>query len=164
MMYQQDYDEMNIQANIVQAYNLPNGTVSLNPNCLWPYQIYPYVKNVQVFNCPSESVSKFIATDYSGGQGGYGFNNMYGTDGLSLASFQRPSETITFADTNYYLVDWDTATTGDNHTPVLPRHNGGANTVMYDGHAKWYALSKLGFPNDGADRAAPPDVAFWDYR
>lgn len=163
MMYMQDYDEVNLRANNIQTYNLPNGAVSTSTNCLWMYQLYPYIKNAQVYSCPSDNAARFSSTAYTGTLG-YGFNDNYGIGGLALAAFQRPAETITFADTNYYLVDWDTSATLDNHTPVLPRHNGGANTVMYDGHAKWYPLNKIGFPNDGVDRAAPPDIAFWDYR
>lgn len=163
MLYLQDYDETNLRANNIQTYNLPSGAVSPSTNCLWMYQLYPYVKNAQVYSCPSDAAAKFNPAAYTGTLG-YGFNDNYGIGGLSLAAFQRPAETIMFADTNYYLVDWDTSATSDNHTPILPRHNGGGNTVMYDGHAKWYVLSKVAFPNDGADRAAPPDVAFWDYR
>lgn len=163
MMYIQDYDETNLRANNIASYSLPNGTLSTSTNCLWMYQLYPYVKNAQVYSCPSDAAAKFSSTAYTGTLG-YGFNDNYGIGGLALAAFQRPAETLIFADTNYYLVDWDTSATSDNHTPVLPRHNGGANTVMYDGHAKSYPLSKLSFPNDGVDRAAPPDAAFWDYR
>jgi prepilin-type N-terminal cleavage/methylation domain-containing protein/prepilin-type processing-associated H-X9-DG protein len=163
MMYQQDYDETNLRNNNIQTYNLPNGSVSTSTNCLWMYQLYPYVKNAQVYSCPSDVAARFNPNAYTGTLG-YGFNDNYGISGLSLAAFQRPSETIVFADTNYYLVDWDTSTTSDNHTPVLPRHNGGANTAMYDGHAKWYPLDKLSYPNDGTDRPAPPNLAFWDYK
>jgi prepilin-type processing-associated H-X9-DG protein len=163
MMYQQDYDESNINTNLIESYTLPSGALSPSTNCLWMYQLYPYVKNAQVFSCPSDAAAKFNPAVYTGTLG-YGFNDIYGASGLALAALQRPSETLIFADTNYYLVDWDTSATSDNHTPVLPRHNGGANLAMYDGHAKWYPLDKVGFPNDGADRAAPPNVAFWDYR
>lgn len=56
VMYTQDYDERmppNSQSLGIGNYTYPNGRVATATNAGWPILIYPYVKNSQVYNCPS---------------------------------------------------------------------------------------------------------------
>ncbi|MBU0609370.1 MAG: DUF1559 domain-containing protein [Armatimonadetes bacterium] len=160
-MYAQDYDELLIRANNVvpaNSYACPDGTLSTSVNMLWMYQMYAYCKNAQMFNCPSHS-TKWPTNVYASSLS-YGFNDRY-LGGVALGTLVVPSETIMFADSSYYLVDWDTSATGDNHTYPNIVHNEGANTVMCDGHAKWYKGSAIGY-YDALDHAAPPSPNLWD--
>lgn len=158
-MYTQDYDE-----------RFPNGTFAGTPNTgasattfyatggilqfntgYGDYQplIYPYVKSMQVFFCPSSS-----SWTYSSGQ----FQNDYGisgyifgytphgvgatesgtTSGRTLAELTDPSTTFMLA---------DSATSGtsviDRPIRIYARHLGGANLAFCDGHVKWMNASTI---------------------
>ncbi|MEN6304112.1 MAG: DUF1559 domain-containing protein [Armatimonadia bacterium] len=159
LSYAQDYDERFMRANNAPCtYNLPNGTVSGSTNMLWMYQLMPYIKNAQIFSCPSNSY-RWPDNAYSS-TADYGFNDTY-LGGVSLGTLVAPSETLVLLDSTYYLSDWDTNSTGDNHAAPNPLHNDGSNAVLADGHAKWYGISKLGY-TDAVDHAAPPDPNLWD--
>jgi prepilin-type N-terminal cleavage/methylation domain-containing protein/prepilin-type processing-associated H-X9-DG protein len=137
LMYTQDYDETLLRANNVVpvgSYMLPDGvTPSTTGNLLWTYQVLPYCKNVQMFNCPS-STFRWPPSTYTQNSC-YGFNDKT-LGGVALGSIISPAATIMFDDCTYYLTDWDT--NNDNHQPPTQLHNGGANVAFVDGHAKWY--------------------------
>jgi prepilin-type N-terminal cleavage/methylation domain-containing protein/prepilin-type processing-associated H-X9-DG protein len=130
MMYVQDYDERTPP----QFYGWGQP--------LWRDDIYPYVKNAQVFQCPSDSNAWATPHQASYGMNAYwrvietGWNYAYYGCSISLAELLRPAETLISADN------------GDGDWPVnLPagiypgglalRHNEGANASFCDGHAKW---------------------------
>jgi len=160
MMYAQDYDETMIRSNIAPGHlHLANGATSTTTDQLWVYSLYSYVKNVQVYNCPS-GTNEFSASVYTSSLG-YGYNDNYSLGGIPLAEIASPSETILFADCDYYLTDWDTNATSDNHAAVDSRHSGGANLAFLDGHVKWSNISKVAY-SDGADHADPPSPNIWD--
>ncbi|MHB8997613.1 MAG: DUF1559 family PulG-like putative transporter [Armatimonadota bacterium] len=163
LSYAQDYDEMMPRANnIVPASSttLLDGTsANTTVNMLWMYQIVPYIKNAQVFACPSAAV-KMPASTYSQ-SANYGFNDTY-CGGVSLGVLQVPAETIMLVDCTYYLADWDiNASGGDNHAPPSPIHNEGSNCNFADGHAKWYKSSALGY-YDTVEHASAPSPNLWD--
>ena len=56
LQYAQDYDETVMPVNIgpTVSYTLPNGT-AYTGYMLWPTCVYPYVKNIQMYTCPSNS-------------------------------------------------------------------------------------------------------------
>jgi prepilin-type N-terminal cleavage/methylation domain-containing protein/prepilin-type processing-associated H-X9-DG protein len=161
LQYIQDYDEISPRANNivpVGSFVLADGvTPSNDGNMLWPYQIMPYVKNNQIYNCPS-STTRWALTTRSGNFG-YGYNDTT-VGGVSLGTMQFPSETICMVDCTYYLADWDTQAT-DNHNYPNAVHNEGANCSFVDGHAKWFKGSTIGY-NDTAEYAAPPSPNLWD--
>ena len=158
MMYVQDYDETYFSANNAPlSYTLPNGAVSGSTNMLWMYQMYPYVKNWQAFNCPSSS-TKWVPDAYSSSLG-YGFNDTY-IARQSMAALQVPAETILFTACTYYLADWDT-NAADNHRYPNVMHNDGADVAFADGHVKWYRKEMLGY-YDTTEYAAPPTPNLWD--
>jgi prepilin-type N-terminal cleavage/methylation domain-containing protein/prepilin-type processing-associated H-X9-DG protein len=163
LSYAQDYDERLIRANNAPCtYLLPNGTVSLSTNMLWMYQVVPYMKNWQIFNCPSSS-ERLSETAYDStlGYGFHGTASPWNLAGRSLGELNVPAETIVLADCNYYLTDWDTAATSDNGYPPLAIHNEGANCTFADGHAKWYRNSSLAY-YDAVDYAGGPSPNLWD--
>ncbi len=147
LMYINDYDETLF--GHVQGYRFPTAqTGPLN----WAQQIYPYVKNDQVFVCPSSDRPYGPTTpDY---YFGYGMNYWltYYYYALSLADLKTPAETIWYTDCDYYVV-YPTyylytypadPTYGQNGTARLQlRHNGGVNVAFVDGHAKWMGRSAI---------------------
>src|SRR3712207_5618453 len=69
VMYAQDYDETFPQWKWDQSYH--SGTVNKNDaTSLWHNAIYPYVKNAQVFACPSDkrrlTIEQFIGGWFNG--------------------------------------------------------------------------------------------------
>jgi prepilin-type N-terminal cleavage/methylation domain-containing protein/prepilin-type processing-associated H-X9-DG protein len=162
LSYAQDYDELTISANnvVASSYAMPDGVSNSGAylNMLWPYQIYPYCKNAQMYNCPSSS-NRFSTSAPSSALG-YGLNDTY-VGRVSLGTLVVPAETIVFVDCIYYLADWDDNGTSDNHREPNILHNDGANTVMADGHAKWYKGQAIGY-YDGVQYATPPSPNLWD--
>lgn len=165
VQYAQDYDETMVpNATAVPTYLSPDGTViNIPPQgaMLWMYLIYPYVKNVQIFRCPSY-IDNWSPTVYDGSCG-YGKNTWLG--GVSLAQIDDPVSTVQVDDCNYYLADWDVwadpdapVSASDNAQEPRDGHNQGANFGFCDGHAKWLAAGKAGW-TDGADHNPPTGMA-----
>jgi len=142
LMYVQDYDERFTVERVVQPwYARP-----------WYQAIAPYVKNAQIFVCPS--------VDYNAAWGGYGYNG-YGTNGKNglgyrhqsddgspqpsqappkLANVEQPSAMIMLGEpiaNTYALRGY-----ASNYLPS-DRHNGGSNIAHVDGHVKWYQAETL---------------------
>ncbi|NUQ00916.1 MAG: DUF1559 domain-containing protein [Armatimonadetes bacterium] len=168
--YVQDYDEMFPGANnVVGSYLTPNGSVSSSTNMLWPYQVYTYTKNAQMWNCPS-SQTQWDPGLYDSSLG-YGYMDanplgvtpagIYGVARKNLAQLTVPAEQVYLADSVYYLFDWDTSATSDNHAPPNVVHNDGANFAFVDGHVKWIKGNAMGY-YDAADYPAPPDPNLYD--
>jgi prepilin-type N-terminal cleavage/methylation domain-containing protein/prepilin-type processing-associated H-X9-DG protein len=124
VMYAQDYDESFPQWKWDQMYAA--GSVSPNNAAsLWVNAIYPYVKNAQVYNCPSDARG-ITAKDAFGGWFTFddtliGFQQplltavmSYGAnepltylDGKSkLAAMDKPAETFLIADSTTPLSGW----------------------------------------------------------
>jgi len=144
LMYCEDYDE---------CFPLMHDGAG---NEKWAKKIHPYVKNWQLYVCPSkrEAVPDQGSCQESGG---YGMNYpvLYNTDTspaasgvFGLGNVNEPTKLIVFADKRYldpnntYIISqnwpWVAGTLG-----VDCRHNGGANACFVDGHAKWYSHNTL---------------------
>ncbi len=166
-MYVQDYDE-NWVPIWPGAYGQPGNYI------LWMHVILPYVKNSQIFTCPSAPDQSWTGGLNTAGTGpdakcGYGANTawtyddttyrthvgpfrgaMYGT--VSLANIQLPSECIALADGRWYwpqsygyVYAYTVEPRRSDVPPApMPRHNGGANVGFVDGHAKWFKWHDLG--------------------
>jgi prepilin-type N-terminal cleavage/methylation domain-containing protein/prepilin-type processing-associated H-X9-DG protein len=154
-MYAQDYDERNMADSLGPgvAYTTPSGQVLTNNYMLWMFSIYPYVKNLQIFNCPSRSGTAFVGqytTDTA-----YGWNSYLNL--RSDGTVSLPAECLALVEvkqpgTNPYRIIWRTATKDydlTNGGSVDPRHNDGLNAAFCDGHAKWVKLDAI----YGVDRA-----------
>ena len=163
LQYAQDYDE-----------RLPGAWASGTAG-LWSARIFPYVKNDQIFECPSSTrASGWGGWDWPGTpKTMYGYNcNISGkalcNRSFSLARATRPSELIIVGDiwnTTWFNsggVDYgdgrinpvggDSCWNGSNRCPLASGgeparwHNGGGNYGFLDGHVKWFVPSQI-FPS-----------------
>ncbi len=143
-MYTQDHDET------MPGYIIYTPEPTYRQYCrdtgdylYWMDVLYPYVKNDQVYVCPT------VAQDATRAWGGYGWN-VYGAgyclnhpdrtgaiyDGITLSMVKRPAQLP-------FLCDCDTTSMWLNHphddesVTWAKRHNQGDNFGFVDGHAKW---------------------------
>jgi prepilin-type N-terminal cleavage/methylation domain-containing protein/prepilin-type processing-associated H-X9-DG protein len=140
--YIQDYDE-----TLPHLYKDIAGT-----RYWWFNDIQPYIKNTQLFRCPSMG-----STGWASGAYGYALPMRHiwlegGASQYRLAQFQRPSEILMSVDAerpwSHYCPQC-AACTGCGiscmppYSPNSQRHNNGANCAFMDGHAKWLAESTI---------------------
>ncbi len=146
LMYIQDYDER------FPYYAM--GSYDVSPWVFWPHQLQPYIKNWQVYSCPSSRYSGSMTyhDTYYPVRPNYGFTNeLWRTSGgFPLAQIRRPAEKYMCFDSNHpALGDVRAILTasecrqwkcGKNvyttHQWLVP-HNEGVNIGFCDGHAKW---------------------------
>lgn len=158
IQYSQDYDEMLIRAHYGPNDGNPSDSTA---NYKWMDAIQPYVKNTQIFNCPSHS--SFVSVDNGPYEfrkaekyGSYAINATYWstTDNLSspagefvsMAKAVTPATTIWVADGDgsRFETGWETTA---NHKAIstpnfrqldsfTERHLNTINTLYLDGHVK----------------------------
>jgi prepilin-type N-terminal cleavage/methylation domain-containing protein len=151
LIYAQDYDERLPLAASATATGFLN----------WHHFVDPYVKNMQIWVCPSANLP--IRDIYGGLVCHYGFNSVYlneGVDpanvytlnnapGVALAAASEAAQTVLLADTRG--IDGKIP---ENHlsTYLLPpsqpdadywgrpdaRHSGGVVVGLLDSHVKWF--------------------------
>ncbi|MEN6302104.1 MAG: DUF1559 domain-containing protein, partial [Armatimonadia bacterium] len=138
--YVQDYDE-----TLFWVY--PNGQIGDGGRPMYPpIRIMPYVKNDQMFLCPSRRGS--IYSDYCWNYAYHGIcNNAY-----SLGQFAKPAQFMVAMDGVDYTFQHNThtnntTTPGQYSQNIDPRHNDGVNVGFLDGHAKWLKAGKVGATN-----------------
>ena len=133
MQYVQDYDE-------VVPYTYMGASGGL---VTWWRYLEPYVKNMQVYSCPSAAGDGY-------GSIGYGYNARIPY--VSLAKFEYPSQTGVWIDCK--SAGAPCSYTGSNSWEFFcdsthcsrfaaPRHNGGANISFADGHSKWVKIRTM---------------------
>jgi len=138
----------------------------------WWESLEPYVKNWQVYTCPSDP-----SPWYSGGGGAitpyyvtsYGLNmnprlgevltgssslSVFGLCGASLAVIESPAQKILLCDSEVCgasgivaIPNWTGDALGFGNDVAIAgatRHNGGVNVGYCDGHAKWQQCASLG--------------------
>lgn len=143
LSYVQDYDE-----------RMPSqfgGWVSTNPPHGFGYHLFmPYVKNAQIWRCPSDSTAN-CAYDNAGPTNyrtswaqSYVHNTNVFDNAVSLAMLERVAETPLMMDGQtinqiYGRPRWATIIP----SYCAPRHNDGANVSYADGHAKWLNKTTL---------------------
>ncbi len=145
LMYVQDYDE-----KFLHGWPAPSWSSYI-------HMLDPYVKNTQLWVCPSAADNAFCPCGYPGGdadpaavRSSYA-RNPYTTvgwyadmHGKKLAAFDKPSETILMCDGRrnwVHFSSWCFALEGQDGRSCYPtiaaRHNDGANCSFVDGHVKW---------------------------
>ncbi len=147
IMYAQDYDE-----------TFPPFVRS---NWVWDV-IGPYIKNTQLFTCPSGKIQTCASGSCSrSGYAGYGYSYGYndnwstvtgvaynpggGSIGRALAQVTYPAETVLCQDAfcweldgTFYATQADMAWAQTNlQSNTARRHNQGMNITFVDGHVKW---------------------------
>jgi prepilin-type N-terminal cleavage/methylation domain-containing protein len=167
-MYLQDYDEV----YPLNRFDMAGGDCKPT-GYTWKEAIHPYVKNYDVWVCPSAKFatinpccygSKTIKTSYGTNGSLFDISGYRKNDGsirwdggagiklkraLSLAEIQRPAESI-------WLIEQDKnwAPCPDNGDWTIPtggapdRHSCGNNWVYADSHAKWAKLASTLAPWD----------------
>ena len=154
MMYAQDYDE-----------RLPATYQWVSPPAAWPLiswrtMTYPYVKNAQLFVCPSDAApgadpgdsGTLPAVSYQANP--WVMPGIRGDFNGAIGAITAPAETMMVFDT-WQASTWcaDGNWTGGkcsatcfggkpaglrNDGVDISRHNGGFNAALCDGHAKWF--------------------------
>jgi prepilin-type N-terminal cleavage/methylation domain-containing protein/prepilin-type processing-associated H-X9-DG protein len=167
-MYAVDNDNNMVPAaSLVGAnYTFPNGCAIGAAGCggyasggqmccsLWLHSVYPYVKNIGVFTCPSSTYR------YPGNYhpfGGVSANPLAlsacGTP-FNEANFEKPAETVLFVESgagpgatdHYYLAWWSPTTpytASTNAVGVVARHSDTLNVGWVDGHVKAMKKDKM---------------------
>jgi prepilin-type N-terminal cleavage/methylation domain-containing protein/prepilin-type processing-associated H-X9-DG protein len=182
MMYLQDYDEKFHDANnpapsrAVPAAHGFGAHDSLNAYSNWPWFYGPYVKSVQVFDCPSSpDETENLTVKNWGNDGNYGYNydglsddvgnktTGIGGESRTLAAIEAPSEVFVFFDSGDPAVragdnDWaglleELDLDNNSKKEGALRHQGRANVVFADGHSK--SLSGPQLLKRNADNVAP---------
>jgi prepilin-type processing-associated H-X9-DG protein len=144
LMYAQDYDE---RPPLVYDDGL-----GANYRQIWAQKVEPYVKNMQVYRCPS-------GPDAANNWPQYNIAAYYGlimghvlpegqTSGARIGSFQRPTDIIMLMEGSWYTHYCPSCrpnnTCGGGATPCpsinnpdVDLHNQGANYAYWDGHVKF---------------------------
>ena len=145
-MYSDDYDET------LPRFNFGAIMVSGSPqNQTWARVIKPYVKNSQLYVCPSKKTNGWLFeadSDTVWAPCGYGVNDAYLFPGMgygvvSLADVGDPASTIALGERyqlNTVRIYAPVAQGGAGANPpcnVEARHNDGANFLFLDSHAKF---------------------------
>lgn len=174
MQYTQDYDER-YPPSLVGDHGGPYATQSIpgTPGMKfyidgagthyvsWMDMIFPYVKSVQIFVCPSQPDSagltgrfeKAPSYGYSGAISGYDSGH-YGAGsvgrGISMAAVTRPAEVGMVLDCldvyNNQNLPYGFANDPNNragNNPALSPHFQGTNIAFADGHVKWMKTSTM---------------------
>jgi prepilin-type N-terminal cleavage/methylation domain-containing protein/prepilin-type processing-associated H-X9-DG protein len=177
-MYVQDYDEtmVRFRTEPTSPFKLPAGGEMTAASLAWPGAIFPYVKNVQLYNCPSAE-SKWDggvndASEYKEWSKQSYSMNIWASSLTSdfeaprtLAAFEFPSENMVLAPgktvdesaTAFYCRPglWGNTAAKD----VDPdRHNDGGNYGFMDGHAKFMAANSV----PDLETTTIPNSRFWN--
>jgi prepilin-type N-terminal cleavage/methylation domain-containing protein/prepilin-type processing-associated H-X9-DG protein len=159
LMYAQDYDE-NPPPQLVIRNAGSNQTYFL-----WIDQLQPYVKNKQVFLCPSQkngwptdasgcgySTTMPCGPPVGGCNGSYSLNSWYfdivynPQNYVPLGAMQRPADLAWFYDSLAPCGEPSgLGGYGAQYTAINPIHNGGLNIAFCDGHAKWITKDKAAY-------------------
>ncbi len=138
--YRQDYDETNIWDRMPTT--LPVGPVGVGPYAtayagnmfFWVDILQPYVKNEQIFFCPSDgtpSVCCVVERPRS-----YSPNTEI--VGIADGMVQDAASTILMMDARYNTrVHYLDSGSYDMPNASAARHGDGWNVAFYDGHVKW---------------------------
>lgn len=161
-MYYQDYDEQMPGGTAVHW----DGTLTIGG---FVDPVAPYLKNTQIFTCPSDGLKNTLSADPSKNFQSailpgippnqplsYGYNYFLGAGGgVSPSQVQFPSQTVLIAELiqRPYIyviapvpaIAGVTAVLDPNASRMIggARHNEGMNIGYLDGHCKWSRISQI---------------------
>jgi len=143
LMYAQDYDDMS-----------PRGCGYVAPDVIittygeWFITLQPYIKNTQIFTCPSARYSDFSSGGATSSALGYGvsYTRNLDFDRVVMGTINAPSAYVMYHDgrNNYSRLPCPGASCPwlnplqEVYAWAWNRHNDGCNYVFADGHAKWH--------------------------
>ncbi len=139
LQYCQDYDERVPSCRVSALYS--PGAFAQD----FPYALLPYVKNNQVFDCPSSSYTKWGGTP-SYNPASYQQNVRLGNEPFGTANRYTPVTLGQIQSPAQCPLHWDGANTNcegwwaANYLGI--RHNDGFNCSFTDGHAKWLTMQQ----------------------
>ncbi|MCK5806039.1 MAG: type II secretion system protein [Lentisphaeria bacterium] len=141
-MYGNDFNMQVVPVNIAgQNYTLPNGSTH-SGYMLWHSPIFPYLKNLDVYSCPSTSWR--YTGGYTGG-GDYGINST--SDDVRITKFLQPSNCMLFSDCDgggdSYNLDGDSGGSNTEMIKAGSRHIEAINSSFADGHVKAMKVAKI---------------------
>jgi prepilin-type N-terminal cleavage/methylation domain-containing protein/prepilin-type processing-associated H-X9-DG protein len=160
-MYGQDYDECLTPCQV-------GAVAGVAPFYMWNTLLQPYVKNTQIFICPSRMDGNYTGggAGTSGTPGGpypycisvavgwfktnYTPNYCISRGNATVvkeAVLIRPAESIEYADGTCPNAQPTNPGAGNCYGIDATRHNEGANCSFYDGHVKWYKNTNIGLGN-----------------
>ncbi len=137
-MYAQDYDEQfcyapsgtyggtNYYGYVGSwAYTLDGKTWNMTLGTL-----FPYVKNSQIFICPSDTIGRTTGSSYE---------MNINCSGVAMAMLTQPASTVLFGDSIMDDGEFGPPLNAANSNNEIGNfiHNNGANYAYADGHAKW---------------------------
>ena len=173
LQYCQDYDER-LPLGTSYWYAPGGGGAATRADPLgWFDCLQPYVKNAQIFACPSDSTNT-QTTPWDALRGGaptlsYCANMNYEQfNFLAIGTFADASKYVWLFDSDAYYTYWyqptDTSLAATSYRPWLSaawRHNDGCNMGFLDGHGKW--VSKTGMQGGIAGQALSfnPNIHNW---
>ena len=150
-MYCQDYDETWARTDNTMAAGVTPPDTNRN---FWRFVLQPYIKNWQIFVCPSITQTGDISNINTQGLQAYGYLPGWG---VTDASIRYPAELLAFADEYHWIANggnqgWTIAYANTCQAACLPdrradtntRHNGGSNICYADGHVKWMSAGGIG--------------------
>lgn len=166
MMYTQDYDQR-LPGDVLgypAIYPTAPPNQQRSSHTTWELLLQPYVKNLQIFLCPSHEPHGWIPWQTWWNpkprvMNDYGLNytlvhppepptyprNLSG----DLDGVPYPAETLLAVDLKssyklYMFTPWYNPSRYPQRIPELQTHHGGANFVYCDGHARWIQSSSWG--------------------
>jgi len=181
MMYAQDYDETlaGNNNNSAEAVGLNLGFMDPGSVRNWAKSLMPYVKNLQVYECPQAPPRELTASagyNYSFTSGA-GNTNYYLNGGVAdrpLAVIPNPADIIFLHETSvltrtcqvrpFLVANTNPLQVREANTATYDYiHNEGANLLFCDGHAKWQKKRAIRFAQFGMTGTnCPPDRTFRD--
>jgi prepilin-type N-terminal cleavage/methylation domain-containing protein/prepilin-type processing-associated H-X9-DG protein len=118
-----------------------------NPTIYWRALIQPYMKSIQVFQCPSDSRTNLdgngVAQSYCGNENIFMWGGAGTVATRAMAALTRPAESIMVSDQvnlqmaqtrTWVAADWNNQMGITNQPPL---HMDGMNFLFADGHVKW---------------------------
>jgi prepilin-type N-terminal cleavage/methylation domain-containing protein/prepilin-type processing-associated H-X9-DG protein len=137
MMYSQDYDEMYVASGDAVAVSNPIGSGYTNS---FVDKLHPYIKNGQVWRCPSAKTVSVPAISYH-------YNGCL--QGKSMAVTQAPATTTLYRESgnnasypSAYLRAYDCASAADLDL-IINAHRDGGIYAFADGHVKFFKDKSL---------------------